>query len=66
MPNIAKVTVLGAGVLGAQLAFQAANYGKTVTSYDVNDAALGRLDAIVAQNLSESGEETRESDRGDR
>ncbi|KDP92561.1 MULTISPECIES: 3-hydroxyacyl-CoA dehydrogenase [Clavibacter] len=65
MPDITKVTVLGAGVLGAQIAFQAANHGKTVTSYDVDDAALeaarGRLDAIVAQFVSESGEETRES-----
>ncbi|OUD89226.1 3-hydroxyacyl-CoA dehydrogenase [Clavibacter michiganensis] len=65
MPASANVTVLGAGVLGAQIAFQAANHGKTVTSYDVDDAALeaarGRLDAIVAQFVSESGEETRES-----
>ncbi len=65
MPASANVTVLGAGVLGAQIAFQAANHGKTVTSYDVEDAALeaarGRLDAIVAQFVSESGEETRES-----
>ncbi len=65
MPASANVTVLGAGVLGAQIAFQAANHGKTVTSYDVDDAALeaarGRLDAIVAHFVSESGEETRES-----
>ena len=65
MPDITKVTVLGAGVLGAQIAFQAANHGKAVTSYDVDDSALeaarGRLDAIVAQFVSESGEETRES-----
>ncbi|WP_414171664.1 3-hydroxyacyl-CoA dehydrogenase NAD-binding domain-containing protein [Clavibacter tessellarius] len=65
MPDITKVTVLGAGVLGAQIAFQAANHGKAVTSYDVDDsareAARGRLDAIVAQFVSESGEETRES-----
>ncbi|KXU21829.1 3-hydroxyacyl-CoA dehydrogenase NAD-binding domain-containing protein [Clavibacter nebraskensis] len=53
MPAITKVTVLGAGVLGAQIAFQAANHGKTVTGYDVDDAALeaarGRLDAMGAQ-----------------
>ncbi|WP_367657423.1 3-hydroxyacyl-CoA dehydrogenase NAD-binding domain-containing protein [Clavibacter michiganensis] len=65
MPASANVTVLGAGVLGAQIAFQAANHGKTVTAYDVDDAALeaarGRLDAIVAQYVGETGEDSRES-----
>lgn len=65
MPAFANVTVLGAGVLGAQIAFQAANHGKTVTAYDVDDAALeaarGRLDAIVAQYVGETGEDSRES-----
>ncbi|WP_317229115.1 3-hydroxyacyl-CoA dehydrogenase [Clavibacter sp. MX14-G9D] len=63
MPAFEKVTVLGAGVLGAQIAFQAANHGKDVTAYDVDDAALeaarGRLDAIVAQFVADAGEDHR-------
>ena len=63
MPAFEKVTVLGAGVLGAQIAFQAANHGKAVTAYDVDDAALeaarGRLDAIVAQFVADAGEDHR-------
>ena len=63
MPAFEKVTVLGAGVLGAQIAFQAANHGKAVTAYDVDDAALeaarGRLDAIVAQFVADDGEDHR-------
>ena len=63
MPAFEKVTVLGAGVLGAQIAFQAANHGKAVTAYDVDDAALevarGRLDAIVAQVVADAGEDHR-------
>lgn len=38
--TIKKVTVLGAGVLGAQIAFQAAYAGFEVVSYDINDDAL--------------------------
>lgn len=37
---IGNVTVLGAGVLGSQIAFQAAFKGFTVTSYDIDDNAL--------------------------
>jgi 3-hydroxybutyryl-CoA dehydrogenase len=37
---IRKVTVLGAGVLGSQIAFQTAFSGFDVISYDVDDAAL--------------------------
>ncbi len=47
-----RVTILGAGVLGSQIAFQAANHGKEVTLYDVSDeaveAAKARLEAIVS------------------
>ena len=39
---IRKVTVLGAGVLGAQIAFQSAYSGFDVTVYDVDDDALGK------------------------
>ncbi|WP_410869694.1 3-hydroxyacyl-CoA dehydrogenase [Nocardia sp. A7] len=35
-----KVTVLGTGVLGSQIAFQTAFHGFDVTAYDINDAAL--------------------------
>ena len=54
------VTVLGAGVLGAQIAFQTAVHRFSVTVYDVDDAAVvrarGRLDAIVAQYAREVGD----------
>jgi 3-hydroxyacyl-CoA dehydrogenase len=39
--GIRNVTVLGTGVLGAQIAFQTAYRGFAVTSYDVDTAALG-------------------------
>ncbi|GAB3139107.1 3-hydroxyacyl-CoA dehydrogenase [Marisediminicola antarctica] len=37
MPAINKVTVLGTGVLGSQIAFQAAYFGYDVTAYDISD-----------------------------
>lgn len=37
---IQNVTVLGTGVLGSQIAFQAAFHGFTVTAYDVSDDAV--------------------------
>lgn len=40
MPPIKTLTVLGTGVLGSQIAFQAAFHGFAVTAYDVDDAAL--------------------------
>ncbi|WP_394163668.1 3-hydroxyacyl-CoA dehydrogenase [Galactobacter valiniphilus] len=40
MSNIQHVTVLGTGVLGSQIAYQAAFAGKTVTAYDINDDAV--------------------------
>ena len=47
-----QVTVLGAGVLGAQISFQIAYRGFEVTTYDVSDAALKRarqrFDGIAA------------------
>lgn len=63
MPVFESVTVLGAGVLGAQIAFQTANHGIPVVSYDVGDdaieAARHRLDAIVDQYVADSGREKR-------
>ncbi|ORW20676.1 3-hydroxybutyryl-CoA dehydrogenase [Mycolicibacter nonchromogenicus] len=40
MSDISKVLVLGTGVLGAQIAFQTAYKGFSVTAYDINEAAL--------------------------
>ncbi|WP_375389814.1 3-hydroxyacyl-CoA dehydrogenase [uncultured Amnibacterium sp.] len=52
-----RVTVLGLGVLGAQIALQTAAHGVEVTAYDVDDAALqvgrGRLDAFAAAAAGE-------------
>ncbi|BCN77885.1 3-hydroxyacyl-CoA dehydrogenase [Prescottella equi] len=51
MTDIRKVTVLGAGVLGSQIAFQTAFKGFDVTSYDIDDKALdaarGRFASLV-------------------
>ncbi|MFI6045010.1 3-hydroxyacyl-CoA dehydrogenase [Nocardia sp. NPDC051321] len=38
--SIRKVTVLGTGVLGSQIAFQTAFSGFEVTAYDINDDAI--------------------------
>lgn len=48
MAKIKNVTVLGTGVLGAQIAFQAAYAGFDVVAYDINDAALDRAKATFA------------------
>ncbi len=40
MPEIKTLTVLGTGVLGSQIAYQAAFHGFDVTAYDINDEAL--------------------------
>lgn len=40
MSSINKVTVLGTGVLGSQIAFQSAYSGFEVTAYDISDTAL--------------------------
>jgi 3-hydroxybutyryl-CoA dehydrogenase len=42
MPAIKTVTVLGTGVLGSQIAYQAAFHGFAVTAYDLDDDALGK------------------------
>ena len=49
MPHIKTLTVLGTGVLGSQIAFQAAFHGFAVTAYDVDDAALDKARARFAQ-----------------
>lgn len=40
-----NLTVLGTGVLGSQIIFQAAYSGKTVVAYDINDDILAKLPA---------------------
>lgn len=40
--TIENVTVLGTGVLGAQIAFQASYAGFAVTAYDIDDDILAR------------------------
>ncbi|WP_405490081.1 3-hydroxyacyl-CoA dehydrogenase [Nocardia sp. NBC_00511] len=50
--QIRRVTVLGTGVLGSQIAFQSAFRGFDVTAYDISadalSAARGRLDKLAA------------------
>ena len=49
MPQIKTVTVLGTGVLGSQIAYQAAFHGFAVTAYDINDEVLTKAQARFAQ-----------------
>lgn len=57
MTDFSRVTVLGAGVLGAQIAAQTAIHGFTVTVYDIDDDALAaarkRLDGIASAYTQE-------------
>ena len=63
MTTFENVTVLGAGVLGAQIAFQTSNHGIAVRSYDIDDEAIAtarhRLSAILDRYLADVGEEHR-------
>lgn len=61
MMSIRKVTVLGTGVLGAQIAFQTAYYGFDVTAYDIDDdkiatarGTMAKLGAAYQQDLSDA------------
>lgn len=55
--TIRKVTVLGAGVLGMQIAFQSAYRGFEVIAYDINDEAIARgkkaTDVLAKRYLGE-------------
>ncbi len=57
--GISKVTVLGLGVLGSQIAFQTAFKGFEVIGYDVSDEALvtarERLDRLIRVYAEQSG-----------
>ncbi len=46
--TIKNVTVLGTGVLGAQIAFQTAFKGFNVTAYDINDEAVAKAEKFLA------------------
>lgn len=48
MPEIKSLTVLGTGVLGSQIAYQAAFHGFAVTAYDIDAEALGKARARFA------------------
>ncbi|UFS59223.1 3-hydroxyacyl-CoA dehydrogenase [Subtercola endophyticus] len=48
MSPIRTVTVLGTGVLGSQIAYQAAFHGYAVTAYDISDEVLGQAKARFA------------------
>ncbi len=49
MPLIKTLTVLGTGVLGSQIAYQAAFHGFAVTAYDVDDQALAAAQSRFAR-----------------
>lgn len=49
MPTISSVTVLGTGVLGSQIAFQAAFHGYAVTAYDITDDVVEKAKARFEQ-----------------
>ncbi|ONM48823.1 3-hydroxyacyl-CoA dehydrogenase [Nocardia donostiensis] len=49
MSDIAKVTVLGTGVLGSQIAYQTAYSGFDVVAYDISDEALEQAKKRFAQ-----------------
>lgn len=55
--TIKNVTVLGTGVLGAQIAFQTAYKGYSVTAYDISDAAVVKaktfLDYVAGRYLDD-------------
>ncbi len=49
MTEIKNVTVLGTGVLGSQIAYQAAFHGYAVTAYDVSDELVQKAHARFRQ-----------------
>jgi 3-hydroxyacyl-CoA dehydrogenase len=65
MTTFSHVTVVGAGVLGAQIAFQTAVHGVAVRAWDVDDdavaAAEARLRSIVEQYVADLGDDHRQA-----
>jgi len=49
MPHIKTLTVLGTGVLGSQIAYQAAFHGFAVTAYDIDADALAKAEERFAR-----------------
>ncbi|MCT2287676.1 3-hydroxyacyl-CoA dehydrogenase [Corynebacterium sanguinis] len=49
MTNARKISVLGAGNLGAQIAYRAAFYGHDVTAYDISDDAISAAKERVSK-----------------
>ena len=49
MTDIKNVTVLGTGVLGSQIAYQAAYHGYAVTAYDISDELVEKAHARFRQ-----------------
>jgi 3-hydroxyacyl-CoA dehydrogenase len=47
--DIRKVTLIGTGVLGSQIAYQSVYCGYSVTAYDINDAALDAARAHLGE-----------------
>ncbi|WIE74957.1 3-hydroxyacyl-CoA dehydrogenase [Curtobacterium sp. MCSS17_007] len=64
MTTFSSVTVLGAGVLGTQIALQTARHGIPVVVYDISDDAVAagreRLAGIVEQYLGDVGQDARQ------
>ncbi|MBF6185521.1 MULTISPECIES: 3-hydroxyacyl-CoA dehydrogenase [Nocardia] len=68
--DIKKVTVLGTGVLGSQIAFQTAFHGFDVTAYDISEQALdaarerfAKLAAAYRQDVPGATEDKTEATR---
>ena len=64
MSGFTHVTVIGSGVLGSQIAFQAAFFGKEVTVYDISEEIIAKLPArwdrlagLYAQDVSATPEQ---------
>ena len=64
MGGFTHVTVIGSGVLGSQIAFQAAFFGKEVTVYDISEEIIAKLPArwdrlagLYAQDVSATPEQ---------
>ncbi|SHN47002.1 3-hydroxybutyryl-CoA dehydrogenase [Cryptosporangium aurantiacum] len=62
MTTINRVTVLGTGVLGSQIAFQTAYFGLEVTAYDISDEVL---ESAKARFTGLAGRYAREMTGGD-
>ena len=59
--TIKNVTVLGTGVLGAQIAFQTAYMGFAVTAYDINDDAVAKADSCRSGRQREQEQDRRDA-----